>query len=56
MKSDLPHVSAGLPGDGITYVNDDGKEVEIDKAGRPYPDGKDGFRLMKTTRHRGGES
>ena len=49
-KSDLPHVSAGLPGDGITYVNDDGKEVKIDKAGRPYPVGKDGFRLMKTTR------
>ena len=32
-KSDLPHVSVGLPGDGITYVNDDGKEVKIDKAG-----------------------
>ena len=40
----------GLPGDGITYVNDDGKEVKIDKAGRPYPVGKDGFRLMKTSR------
>ena len=39
-----------LRGDGITYVNDDGKEVKIDKAGRPYPVGKDGFRLMKTTR------
>ena len=49
-KSDLPHVSVGLPGDGITYVNDDGKEVKIDKAGRPYPVGKDGFRLMKTSR------
>ena len=49
-KSDLPHVSAGLPGDGITYINDDGKEVKIDKAGRSYPVGKDGFRLMKTTR------
>ena len=34
-KSDLPHVSVGLPGDGTTYVNDDGKEVKIDKAGRP---------------------
>ena len=44
-KSDLPHVSVGLPGDGITYVNDDGKEVKIDQAGRPYPVGKDGFRL-----------
>ena len=43
-------MSAGLPGDGITYINDDGKEVKIDKAGRPYPVGKDGFRLMKTTR------
>ena len=50
VKSDLPHVSAGLPGDGITYVNDDGKEAKIDKAGRSYPVGKDGFRLMKTTR------
>ena len=49
-KSDLPHVSAGLLGDGKTYVNDDGKEVKIDKAGRSYPVGKDGFRLMKTTR------
>ena len=49
-KSDLPHVSVGLPGDGITYVNDDGKEVKIDKAGRPYPVGKDGFRLVKTSR------
>ena len=39
VKSDLPHVSAGLPGDGITYVNDDGKEVKIDKAGRPYSGG-----------------
>ena len=39
-------MSAGLPGDGITYVNDD----KIDKAGRPYPVGKDGFRLMKTSR------
>ena len=39
-KSDLPHVSVGLPGDGITYVNDDGKEVKIDKAGRPYPVGR----------------
>ena len=37
VKSDLPHVSAGLPGDGITYVNDDGREVKIDKAGRPCP-------------------
>ena len=43
-------MSVGLPGDGITYVNDDGKEVKIDKAGRPYPVGKDGFRLMKTSR------
>ena len=43
VKSDLPHVSDGLPGDGITYINDDGKEVKIDKAGRPYP-------VMKTTR------
>ena len=42
LKFDLPHVSDGLPGDGVTYVNDDGKEVKIDKAGRPYP--------MKTTR------
>ena len=50
VKPDLPHVSAGLPVDGITYVNDDGREVKIDKAGRPYPVGKDGFRLMKTTR------
>ena len=50
VKPDLPHVSAGLPGDGITYINDDGREVKIDKAGRPYPVGKDGFRLMKTTR------
>ena len=33
LKPDLPHVSAGLPGDGVTYVNDDGKEVKIDKAG-----------------------
>ena len=49
VKSDLPHVSAGLPGDGVTHVNDDGKEVKIDKAGRSYPVGKDGFRLMKTT-------
>ena len=24
-KSNLPHVSVGPPGDGITYVNDDGK-------------------------------
>ena len=39
-KSDLPHVSVGLPGDGITYVNDDGKEVKIDKVGRPYPVGR----------------
>ena len=39
-KPDLPHVSAGLPGDGITYVNDDGKEVKIDKAGRPILSGK----------------
>ena len=45
----LPHVSDGLPGNGVTH-NDDGKEVKIDKAGRPYPVGKDGFRLMKTTR------
>ena len=50
VKPDLPHVSAGLPGDGITYVNNDGREVKIDKAGRLYPVGKDGFRLMKTTR------
>ena len=50
VKPDLPHVSAGLPGDGITHINDDGREVKIDKAGRPYPVGKDGFRLMKTTR------
>ena len=50
VKPDLPHASAGLPGDGITYINDDGREVKIDKAGRPYPVGKDGFRLMKTTR------
>ena len=50
VKPGLPHVSAGLPGDGVTYVNDDGKEVKIDKAGRPYPVGKDGFKLMKTTR------
>ena len=34
-KPDLPHVSAGLPGDGVTYINDDGKEVKIDRAGRP---------------------
>ena len=26
------------------------REVKIDKAGRPYPVGKDGFRLMKTSR------
>ena len=50
VKPDLPHVSAGLPGDGVTYINNDGREVKIDKAGRPYPVGKDGFRLMKTTR------
>ena len=43
-------MSEGLPGDGITYGNDDGKEVKIDKAGRSYSVGKDGFRLMKTTR------
>ena len=43
-------MSAGLPGDGITYVNDDCKEVKIDKAGRSYPVGKDGFELVKTTR------
>ena len=46
VKSDLPHVSDGLPGDGKTYINDDGREVKIDKAGRPYPVGKDGFRLI----------
>ena len=34
----------------VSRVNDDGKEVKIDKAGRPYPVGKDGFRLMKTSR------
>ena len=28
VKSNLPHVSAGLPGDGVTYINDDGKEVK----------------------------
>ena len=49
-KVKKPDVSAGRPGDGITYVNDDGKEVKIDKAGRPYPVGKDGFRQRKTTR------
>ena len=36
--------------DGITYVNNNGKKVKIDKAGRPYPVGKDGFGLMKTSR------
>ena len=33
-KSDLPHVSVGLPGHGITYVNDDGKEVKMEKERR----------------------
>ena len=45
VKPDLPHASAGLPGDGVTYVNDDGREVKNDKAGRPYPVGKDGFKV-----------
>ena len=36
--------------DGITYASDDGTEVKIDRAGRSYPVGKDGFRLMKRTR------
>ena len=32
-KSDLPHVSVGLPGDGITYVNDDGKGLRSTRPG-----------------------
>jgi len=41
------HFHHGIAGDGIVYVNDTGRTVKLDKSGRPYPVGSDGWRVGK---------
>ena len=45
----LPHVSTGHAGDGHMYRDGQDRRVKIDKAGRPYPVGADGWRIAKTS-------
>jgi hypothetical protein len=45
----LDHWMEGCRGDGIIYRDDSGKRVNIDRAGRPYPVGPDGWRVGKAS-------